>query len=121
MDAWRAFFHARGTPGKPGTRFASSGTAAGTVSRDLVVRRPEGLYCPAGDFYVDPWRKVERAVITHAHADHARTGHRHYLCAASGVGVLRARLGAIDVLGLAWGEPLQVGGARVSLHPAGHI
>ena len=91
------------------------------MSRDVVVRRPEGLYCPAGDFYVDPWRKVEHAVITHAHADHARTGHRHYLCAASGVGVLRARLGAVDVLGLAWGEPLQVGAARVSLHPAGHI
>jgi putative mRNA 3-end processing factor len=91
------------------------------MSADLVVQRPQGLFCPAGDFYIDPWRKVERAVTTHAHADHARSGHGHYLCAASGVGVLRARLGDIDVRGLAWGEPLQVGGARVSLHPAGHI
>ena len=43
--------------------------------QDLIVQRPEGLYCPPGDFYIDPWRRVERAVITHAHADHARTGH----------------------------------------------
>ena len=88
---------------------------------DVIVRRAEGLYCPAGDFFIDPWRKVERAVITHAHADHARTGHRHYLAARSGVGVLRARLGRIEVLGLGWGEQVAIGGARVSLHPAGHI
>ncbi len=91
------------------------------MAADLIVRRPAGLYCPAGDFYIDPWRQVERAVITHAHADHARAGHRHYLCAQSGLGVLRARLGAVEATGLAWGETLQVGGARVSLHPAGHI
>jgi len=88
---------------------------------DLVVRRPQGLYCPAGDFYIDPWRKVERAVITHAHADHARTGHAHYLCARRGLGVLRARLGRIDATGVDWGEVLTIGDARVSLHPAGHI
>ncbi len=91
------------------------------MAADLVVRRPQGLYCPAGDFYVDPWRKVERAVITHAHADHARTGHRHYLAARRGVGVLRARLGRVDVTGLDWGETVTIGAARVSLHPAGHI
>ena len=91
------------------------------MTSDLVVRRPAGLYCPAGDFYVDPWRKVERAVITHAHADHARAGHRHYLAARRGVGVLRARLGNVDVTGLGWGEPITIGDARVSLHPAGHI
>ena len=50
--------------------------------KDLVVARPEGLYCPAGDFYIDPWRPVARAVITHAHGDHARIGHGHYLAAA---------------------------------------
>jgi putative mRNA 3-end processing factor len=44
---------------------------------DLVIARPEGLYCPPGDFYIDPWQPVERAVITHAHTDHARFGHRH--------------------------------------------
>ena len=44
------------------------------MSDDLIVQRPEGLYCPPGDFYIDPWRRVDRAVITHAHADHARSG-----------------------------------------------
>jgi Cft2 family RNA processing exonuclease len=51
-------------------------------THDLIVQRPEGLYCPPGDFFIDPWRPVERAVITHAHSDHARSGHRRYLAAA---------------------------------------
>src|SRR5690606_20703209 len=63
------------------------------ICMDLIVARPEGLYCPAGDFYIDPWRGVDRAVITHGHGDHARWGSRHYLAAAPGEGVLRARLG----------------------------
>lgn len=88
---------------------------------DLVVQRPQGLYCPAGDFFIDPWRRVGRAVITHAHADHARAGHGSYLCARRGLGVLRARLGRVEATGLDWGETLVVGDARVSLHPAGHI
>ena len=66
---------------------------------DLIVQRPEGLYCPPGDFYIDPWRRVDRAVITHAHADHARPGHAHYLAAAPGAGLLRARLGKGDFFG----------------------
>jgi putative mRNA 3-end processing factor len=87
----------------------------------LVERRPEGLYCAAGDFYVDPWRPVERAVITHAHADHARRGHRHYLAAAPAAGVLRARLGDISLQAVPYGEAVDIGGLRVSLHPAGHV
>lgn len=87
----------------------------------LIVRRPQGLYCPAGDFYIDPWRAVEKAVITHAHADHARTGHRAYLCAAPGAGVLKARLGRISLQTLAYGQQLTIGGVTVSLHPAGHV
>jgi len=88
---------------------------------DLVVIRPEGLYCPAGDFWIDPWRPVSRAVITHAHADHARRGHGAYLATAVSAGVLRARLGAIRLQGLAYGETVSVGGVRISLHPAGHV
>jgi putative mRNA 3-end processing factor len=88
---------------------------------DLVVLRPEGLYCEAGDFFIDPWRPVHRAVITHAHADHARRGHGHYLASAQGAAVLRARLGTIDLQTLAWGQGLRVQGVRVSLHPAGHV
>lgn len=88
---------------------------------DLVVRRPEGLYCPQGDFYIDPWRKVDRAVITHAHADHARYGHNHYLCASIGEGVLRTRLGHIQLDTLEYGQSTVHNGVRVSLHPAGHV
>ncbi|MBK1713347.1 ligase-associated DNA damage response exonuclease [Rubrivivax gelatinosus] len=91
------------------------------MSDDLIVRRPEGLYCPPGDFHVDPWRPVARAVITHAHADHARRGHGAYLAQADGAGVLRARLGDINLQTLAWGEALEINGVRVSLHPAGHV
>lgn len=88
---------------------------------DLLIERPEGLYCPQGDFFIDPWRPVDRAVITHAHADHARAGHRHYLASASGAGVLRARLGDISLQPLAWGEAIEHRGVRLSLHPAGHV
>jgi putative mRNA 3-end processing factor len=88
---------------------------------DLVVQRPEGLYCPAGDFYIDPWRPVDRAVITHAHADHARMGHGHYLAAAPAEGVLRARLGEITLQTLAYGERIAHQGVDISLHPAGHV
>ena len=72
-----------------------------TSSEDLVVQRKEGLYCPPGDFYIDPWRPVDRAVITHAHADHSRRGNAHYLAAAPAEGVLRTRLGEIDLQTLA--------------------
>jgi putative mRNA 3-end processing factor len=92
---------------------------------DLIVLRPQGLYCPAGDFYIDPWRPVPRAVITHAHADHARRGHGHYLATAVSASVLRARLGDISLQGLAYGEAVHIAGpggaVRVSLHPAGHV
>ncbi|MCB2035668.1 MAG: ligase-associated DNA damage response exonuclease [Burkholderiaceae bacterium] len=96
--------------------------SAGGSSPDLVVATPRGLYCPPGDFYIDPWRPVERAVITHAHADHARRGHAHYLAHADAAPVLRARLGAdIALQTLGYGEPVSVGGVQVSLHPAGHV
>ena len=92
-----------------------------TAADDLIVLRPEGLYCPPGRFYIDPWRPVERAVITHAHADHARRGHGAYLATAISAGVLRARLGAIALQGLEYGEAVWLDGVRISLHPAGHV
>lgn len=88
---------------------------------DLVVLKPEGLYCPAGRFYIDPWRPVEHAVITHAHADHARTGHTRYLASAAGAEVLCARLGAIHLETLPYGKPLRIHDAEVTLFPAGHV
>src|SRR6188768_1990220 len=89
---------------------------------DLVVQRREGLYCPQGDFYIDPWRPVERAVITHAHADHSRRGHGAYLAAAPAEGVLRTRLGEeIALQTLPYGEAIEHHGVRLSFHPAGHV
>ncbi len=81
-----------------------------------------GLYCEAGDFYVDPWRPVDRAVITHAHGDHICHGCRRYLTSRDGLNVLRARLGAEAVIETAkYGETVRQNGVSVSLHPAGHI
>jgi putative mRNA 3-end processing factor len=88
---------------------------------DMVVVRKEGLYCVPGQFYIDPWRPVDRAVITHGHGDHARVGHGHYLTAAPGINILRARLGAIQADGLAYGETVTHNGVTISLHPAGHV
>jgi putative mRNA 3-end processing factor len=92
------------------------------VADDLIVERPEGLYCPPGDFHIDPWRPVDRAVITHAHGDHARPGNAHYLAATPSAAILRARLGAdIALQTLDYGEHVQHHGVRISLHPAGHV
>ncbi len=91
------------------------------MAQDLVVQKPEGLYCPAGDFYIDPWRPVPRAVITHAHSDHARIGHGHYLAAAPAEGVLRVRLGEVNLQTLPYGEEIEHHGVVLSLHPAGHV
>lgn len=89
---------------------------------DLLRLTPQGLYCAEGDFHIDPWRAVERAVITHAHGDHARPGSRRYLCAREGAGVLRQRIGSeANVTPAEYGESRNVRGVRVSLHPAGHI
>ena len=80
-----------------------------------------GIYCAAGEFYIDPWHPVDRALITHGHSDHARPGHRHYLCTDACAPVMRHRLGDIRVETIAFGETRQIGGARVSFHPAGHL
>ena len=91
------------------------------MSRLLEIS-DRGLYCSAGDFYVDPWRPVERAVITHAHSDHARAGSRAYLTAERGVEILRDRVGEQATFqGVQFGESTSLNGVRVSLHPAGHI
>lgn len=88
----------------------------------LIQPTNQGLYCAAGDFHIDPWRPVERAVITHAHADHARSGSQHYWAAQDGLGLLRRRLGKQAALnGLDYGETRQFGPVTVSLHPAGHV
>ena len=88
----------------------------------LIQATSSGLYCAAGDFHIDPWRPVGRAVITHAHGDHARPGSGVYVCAKPGEHVLRTRMGeAARIEALGYGESREVNGVKVSLHPAGHV
>lgn len=93
------------------------------ILTDLLRLSDSGLYCEAGDFYIDPWQPVDRAVITHAHGDHARSGSRAYLASQEGDLLLRARVGSADTLFqmVTYGEVVMMNGVRVSLHPAGHI
>ena len=88
----------------------------------LIEPASRGLYCAAGDFFIDPWQPVGRAVITHAHGDHARPGSAAYLSAKRGLPVLRTRLGEeATIEGLSYGETRDINGVKVSLHPAGHV
>ena len=92
------------------------------MARDPVLTFTDrGIFCPAGGFHIDPWRPVDRAVITHGHADHARAGHAAYLATPAAAPAIRARLGDITLETLGFGQPLRIGGATVSLHPAGHL
>ena len=90
----------------------------------LLHPRPAGLYCPPGDFYIDPVRPVDRAVVTHGHADHARAGHGVVLATAETLAIMAARYGEAFAGGtqaLAYGERLDRDGVEVSLAPAGHV
>jgi putative mRNA 3-end processing factor len=88
----------------------------------LLHLTDRGLYCAAGDFYIDPWASVDRAVVTHAHGDHVAWGCRAYLTASPGSQILESRLEAGSrVRGAAYGERLDLNGVCLSLHPAGHI
>ena len=92
------------------------------TKQQLLKPDAGGLYCEAGGFWIDPLRPVDRAIITHAHADHARSGSADYHTAAENLAVLSARIGEDDATrGHAWDEPFQLGDVRVTLHPAGHI
>lgn len=91
------------------------------MTKPVLTFTDRGIYCPAGDFYIDPWRPVDRALITHGHADHARPGHGAYLATTGALPVIRHRLGEITAEGIAYGAAQTIGGARVSFHPAGHL
>jgi putative mRNA 3-end processing factor len=81
-----------------------------------------GLYCPGGGFHIDPWGSVERALVTHAHSDHARAGSRSYLTSYAGEALLRARIGDEGgIQAVQYGERIAIGDVTVSLHPAGHM
>lgn len=88
----------------------------------MIEFTESGLYCRLGDFYIDPWQPVDKAVITHAHSDHARAGSRHYLCHHFTKPLLKLRLGEdISVQSLEWNEETTINNVKLSLHPAGHI
>lgn len=88
----------------------------------LLTLTPAGICCPRAGFYIDPWRSVDRAIITHGHSDHAKWGMSHYLCADRSKAILRHRLGSeIGVESLSYGKTIDMDGVKVSLHPAGHI
>ncbi len=93
----------------------------GNMAQPVLIFSDRGIYCPAGDFYIDPWRPVDRALITHGHSDHARAGHGSYLATHAALPVIRHRLGPITADGIAYGEARRIGGALVSFHPAGHV
>jgi putative mRNA 3-end processing factor len=88
----------------------------------LITFTSNGLYCRQADAYVDPWKPVERAIITHAHSDHARSGHKHYLCTKGTEPILRLRLGeGIQAQAEEFGSKVIMNGVKVSFHPAGHL
>lgn len=87
----------------------------------LLAFNDHGIYCAAANVYLDPWRPVKNAIITHGHSDHARWGHQNYITHHDNVPIIRHRLGDINVTGKAWGETFVINGVTFSLHPAGHI
>jgi putative mRNA 3-end processing factor len=88
----------------------------------LLTFTDKGIYCNAGNFYIDPWRPVDCAVITHAHSDHARPGSKHYLAHKHSEPILRLRLGhEISLQTVEYGQTWMQNGVKISLHPAGHI
>lgn len=87
----------------------------------LIEFTNKGLYCPQGNFYMDPWQPVDYAIITHAHSDHAKWGSKQYLCHTDTKPILQLRLGHNNYQTLGWAEPLVINGVTVSLFPAGHI
>lgn len=92
------------------------------MSSELIVPTEAGLYCAPGAFYIDPWHRVDHAVITHAHSDHARWGSQHYLAAEPGRLLLRARLGeSANISTVPYGRAVEINGVQVSFHPAGHV
>lgn len=90
--------------------------------RGLLSYTDQGIYCERADVYIDPWRPVNKAIITHAHADHSRWGMKHYLAHTDSIPVMKHRLGEdINVTAKEYNESFAINGVRFSLHPAGHI
>src|SRR3954468_23687124 len=91
------------------------------AKQPLLEFTDKGIYCATGKFYIDPWKPVDDAVITHAHADHAYWGHKHYLAHHLSKEVLLYRLGDIQLQTIEYGETVNKNGVTISLFPAGHV
>ena len=92
------------------------------MKKGLIKLTDCGLYCETGDFYVDPWKPVKKAVLTHAHSDHTYRGSQNYLVPAEGERLSRIRLGDEASISTAkYGETTTINGVKVSFHPAGHV
>jgi len=90
--------------------------------KKLLEFTSKGIYCPQADVFIDPWGSVDKAIITHAHSDHARRGSRHYLAHKFSVPIMKYRLGNdITAEGIEYGECVEINGVNISLYPAGHI
>ena len=87
----------------------------------LLTFTNKGIYCPQADVFIDPNRKVKRAIITHGHSDHAKPGHSNYLCVKDSKNILQNRLGKINVETLPYCQSKTINGVKISFHPAGHI
>ncbi|MFK8103898.1 MAG: ligase-associated DNA damage response exonuclease [Saprospiraceae bacterium] len=92
-----------------------------STSSDLLQFTAKGIWCEQADIFIDPWKPVNRAMITHGHADHSRWGNQHYLATASAAPVIKYRLGDINLQTIEYGEKLNINGVQFSFHPAGHI
>ncbi|MFC4221371.1 ligase-associated DNA damage response exonuclease [Flagellimonas marina] len=91
------------------------------MKKPLLQFTSKGIYCDRANVYLDPWKPVEKAIISHGHADHSRWGHKQYITHWRNVPIIKHRLGEINVVGKEWGETFSVNGVKFSLHPAGHI
>ena len=88
----------------------------------LVKFTKKGIYCIPGKFYLDPWFPVDYAIISHGHADHSRSGNKHYLCQNDSEAIIKHRLGQdISIESLGYNEPKNINGVQVSFFPAGHV
>ena len=91
------------------------------MKKPLLEFTDKGIYCSAAKVYLDPWKPVDKAIISHGHADHSRWGHKSYITHHRNVPIISHRLGDISVSGKEWGETFVINNVKFSLHPAGHI
>lgn len=91
------------------------------MNKPLLEFTNKGIYCNVAKVYLDPWKPVEKAIISHGHADHSRYGHQEYITHLRNIPIIKHRLGDINVTGKEWGETFVINNVKFSLHPAGHI